>query len=61
MITELIVRAAKTLTPGGRLVFEIGAGQSDAVSALVNAAGLDLAGIQNDLQGIPRIVTARRR
>lgn len=59
VIAELIPRAAKSLAPGGRLIFEIGAGQSDRVGALVDSAGLELIGIQPDLQGIPRTVIAR--
>ena len=60
VISELIARAATALAPGGRLVFEIGAGQADAVAALVPSAGLKLDDIQADLQGIPRVVSARR-
>ena len=38
---------------------EIGAGQADAVGALIASAGLHVESIAPDLQNIPRIVIAR--
>lgn len=61
VIAELVPRAAKALAPGGTLLVEIGAGQSEGVSALVRSAGLELLAIHTDLQGIPRVVTAATR
>ncbi len=58
VIRALLPPARAALKPGGVLVMEIGAGQSDAVTALVAEAGLRLITIRPDLQGIPRIAVA---
>lgn len=42
------------LGPGGRGVFELGAGQQLAVSSLGRAAGLDVLAVHDDLGGIAR-------
>ncbi len=52
--------AAAHLTPGGRLLVEIGAGQGPAVSGLFTKAGLDGVAIHTDLGGKDRVVAARR-
>jgi release factor glutamine methyltransferase len=53
--------AARLLTPGGWLALEIGVGQDEAVSALLAAQGLALAGApQRDLAGRPRVIVARK-
>jgi release factor glutamine methyltransferase len=49
------------LAENGIAVLEIGAGQADAVSAIFESAGLQVADIRPDLGGIPRAVTIRRR
>jgi len=52
----------RLLAPGGGLCVEIGAGQADAVAALLTAAGLTL--IQpafRDLAGIPRAICAQKK
>ncbi|MGD9767999.1 MAG: peptide chain release factor N(5)-glutamine methyltransferase [Pseudolabrys sp.] len=55
----VIAEARPLLTPGGRLILELGAGQAPAVTALVEATGLVLYGEpQNDLAGIPRALAA---
>jgi release factor glutamine methyltransferase len=59
VIRALVPAAQKALKPGGWLVMEIGAGQADAVAALVEQAGLALARVAPDLQGIPRVVVAQ--
>ena len=47
--------ARRLLAPHGLLVFELGAGQLDAVSSLTAAAGLAPAGAcRGDLSGVPR-------
>jgi release factor glutamine methyltransferase len=54
--------ADRLLAPGGGLCVEIGAGQADAVAALLTAAGLTL--IQpafRDLAGIPRVICAQKK
>ena len=59
VIRPLLPAAAARLLPGGRVVFEIGAGQADAVRAVIAAVpGLELGCIREDLQAIPRVVVA---
>ena len=55
-MTEAIPRL---LSPNGILVTEIGAGQADAVAAMIHEGGLVVDGIENDLAGIARCVVAR--
>lgn len=45
--------------PGAIVAFEVGIGQADAVSALMEAAGLGPVGIRADLAGIPRALLGR--
>jgi release factor glutamine methyltransferase len=47
------------LTPGGRLVVEIGAGQGGSVPAIFAAAGWRDITLSHDLAGRPRVVAAR--
>ena len=46
------------LRPGGTLAMEIGSGQADAVVAIVRRAGFVTVRVRDDLQCIPRVVTA---
>jgi release factor glutamine methyltransferase len=55
----IAVSLPNLLLPGGWAVLEIGAGQGDAVTALLESVGLDSIGIGLDLAGLPRIVSAR--
>jgi len=57
---RLIPTAFSVLTPGGFLVLEIGFGQSEAVRALLASSGFDPIDFTPDLQGIPRVASARR-
>lgn len=59
-VRQVLGCAATRLRPGGLLLMEIGFGQAEAVSVLVNASSLALLRISNDLQAIPRIVVAQR-
>jgi release factor glutamine methyltransferase len=62
VIRGLIREAAECLRPGGALIMEIGAGQADAAAGLLRATrGFADIRLQEDLQGIPRVVIARRR
>jgi release factor glutamine methyltransferase len=62
VIRRLIPAATARLKPGGRLMFEFGFGQADAVSRLIaDFSGLQLMTVRRDLQDIPRVVIARRR
>jgi release factor glutamine methyltransferase len=47
------------LERGSLLVLEVGAGQDSAVAAILAAAGMHLAAVIKDLDGIARVVTAR--
>lgn len=55
----LIPAAGPRLRPGGRLVLEIGAGQEEAVRALLAAAGFACESAGPDLAGIVRALVAR--
>jgi release factor glutamine methyltransferase len=55
----IVADAGRLLAPGGFLVLEVGAGQSDAVSALAGVAGLTAITATPDLGGIPRVVSGR--
>jgi release factor glutamine methyltransferase len=57
---RLIPAAFSVLVPGGYIALEIGFGQSDAVRSLLAESGFAQIEFANDLQGIPRVATARR-
>jgi release factor glutamine methyltransferase len=57
-VRELVRLAPEHLRPDGRLMFEFGFGQADAVSALIRSSRLIFVAIHNDLQGIPRVAVA---
>ncbi|HWE83827.1 MAG TPA: peptide chain release factor N(5)-glutamine methyltransferase [Terracidiphilus sp.] len=57
---RLIPATRSALVPGGFLVLEIGYGQAENVGVLLLAAGFDLIEFTPDLQGIPRVASARR-
>jgi len=50
--------APHLLSPGGRAIMELGAGQEAAVSALFVNAGLRITSVRKDLAGIPRALGA---
>ena len=56
---RLIPQASRRLKPGGYLLLEIGAGPSDAVSALLQTEDLIVKHIAADLRGIPRCIIAQ--
>ena len=58
---RLIPAAHAALVPGGFLVLEIGYGQAPAIQALLSAANFHPIEFTPDLQGIPRVASARRR
>jgi len=61
VIRRLLPASADHLKPGGFVIFEIGVGQDAAVAELISATtGLRMAGLRNDLQGIPRTVVVER-
>ncbi|MGB7265492.1 MAG: peptide chain release factor N(5)-glutamine methyltransferase [Terracidiphilus sp.] len=57
---RLIPAAFAVLASGGFVVLEIGYGQSNAINALLQASGFQDVGFTADLQGIPRVASARR-
>jgi release factor glutamine methyltransferase len=57
---RLLPEARVALRPGGGLVLEIGLGMADEVRGLAEAVGFTVEIVRPDLQGIPRVVVARR-
>ena len=58
---EVIVRAAAAmLRPGGLLALELGWKSEEPVRATVGSSGFNEIAVKPDLQGIPRVLTARR-
>ena len=57
---RLAPAARSRLKPGGFILFEAGAGQTEGISRLIEEGGLILQEILNDLQGIPRCLIASR-
>lgn len=57
---HLIPAARDTLAAGGILLLEIGHGQQEAISALLESAGFADIEFTADLQGIPRVAAAQR-
>ncbi|MCC7042453.1 MAG: peptide chain release factor N(5)-glutamine methyltransferase [Acidobacteria bacterium] len=60
VIDRLVPDAFRALRPGGTLLLEIGAGQSDAVAARLAAVGFTALATHADLSGIPRVVEGTR-
>jgi release factor glutamine methyltransferase len=58
---RLITCAGRVVRPGGRIAVEIGFRLHESVSAKLAAAGWDEIATVQDLAGIPRVLTARRR
>jgi release factor glutamine methyltransferase len=56
----ITARLPQLLRPGGVVAFEVGKGQAEAVTALVEAAGLSTEPPRRDLAGISRVVWGRR-
>jgi release factor glutamine methyltransferase len=50
---------SRLLAPRGILVLELGAGELDAVSALMVQAGLAVEGVHHDLAGMPRALVVK--
>ena len=56
---RIIVDATRILRPGGWLVMELGFGSRDRVAAML--AAWEEVGVEPDLAGIPRVISARLR
>ena len=61
VIRPLIEQAHEALKPSGWLAMEIGYSMRDAVVALLSPTMWDDIRVVPDLQGIPRVIDARRR
>jgi release factor glutamine methyltransferase len=61
MIRPLVEQAHKALKSGGWLAIEIGYSMRDAVIYLLSSTMWDDIRVVPDLQGIPRVIVARRR
>lgn len=61
IIRRLVADAPQFLQSGGHLLMEIGFDQHEAVRRLVDPQVWQLLDIHKDLQGIPRIVTLRKK
>ena len=59
-IRQLIPAARRVLAPNSALMLEVGVGQADRVVGLLKAAGFTSINRHQDLQGIDRIIVARR-
>ena len=55
---RLIPQAAARLGPGGRIILEAGAGQAPALAGMLEAEGLPVVDVVQDLQGIARCLVA---
>jgi release factor glutamine methyltransferase len=55
----IFAESRRLLTPGGRIVLEIGFDQGEAVPALAAPAGLEVVAVARDLAGQPRCVALR--
>ena len=58
--THLANEAGLYLAPGGYLLMEIGAGQSEVVTGILRSAKLEVETVVEDLSGIPRCIVACR-
>jgi len=58
---RIIPQAFAALAPGGYLILEIGHGQEPPVGALLGEDGFEDVEFIPDLQGIPRVASARRK
>jgi release factor glutamine methyltransferase len=58
---SIAAKVADHLTPGGRLLVEIGPTQAKAVTAIFRQSGLLDVGVQSDLDGRDRVISARNQ
>ncbi|MBK9164570.1 MAG: peptide chain release factor N(5)-glutamine methyltransferase [Acidobacteria bacterium] len=61
IIRAIIKGSPRYLKPGGKLLIEIGSGQSGAVAAMIDHSIWQASNIHKDLQGIPRVLEADKR
>jgi len=58
---RLLVEALGYLRPAGYMVFELGYSQLDSVRAMIDESRWELLDLVEDLQGIPRTLTVKKR
>lgn len=56
----LLPLMARALVAGGTALFEMGAGQDEAIGSLARSCGLEIVGFQADMAGIPRVAVLRQ-
>jgi release factor glutamine methyltransferase len=54
---RIAAQARSVLAPGGRIVIELGFGQADAVRSLAEEAGFGVERLDDDVNGIARVMT----
>jgi release factor glutamine methyltransferase len=55
----LLPLVSQVLAPGGVILFEMGAGQDEAIVSLARAQGFETAGLRADITGVPRVAILR--
>lgn len=60
MIQRLLMESGAFLKPGGHLLFEMGFDQGAVVQNLIDRSMWNILDIQDDLQGIPRIIVLQK-
>lgn len=55
----LLPLTAQVLAPDGVVLFEMGAGQDQAISSLARSQGFETAGLRADITGVPRVAILR--
>jgi len=55
----LLPFTAQVLAPGGIALFEMGAGQDEAIGSLARSQGFETAGLRSDITGVPRVAILR--
>lgn len=55
----LLPLTSQVLAPGGVVLFEMGAGQDQAIFSLARAEGFETAGLRADITGVPRVAILR--
>ena len=59
--TAIVGNAHRFLKPGGRLVTEVGLGQSEYISSLFDKCGFVDVRVSKDLSSIDRVVSGRKQ
>ncbi len=57
MIEKLIAQASEKLKPGGLIALEVGEGQKEAVTSLLESSGFRSIRVYKDLAGVERVLT----